>query len=122
MVSSSQRWAIIHELRGAPEPSLDAQLGHLSPCDVVIIEGWKNHAMPKIEVHRKLNNGPDCNSKNQPNIRPLLFPDDKNIVAVATDETLVTALPQFDLNDASSVAQFIITHLGLRRPLLQAVK
>ena len=118
LVSSSRRWAIIHELRGAPEPGLDAQLGHLSPCDVVIVEGWKNHVMPKIEVHRKLNNG----LSNEPNTRPLLFPDDKNVVAVATDETLVTALPQFDLNDADSVAQFIITHLGLRKPVLQVVK
>ena len=113
LVSSSQRWAIMHELRGVPEPSLDAQLEHLSPCDVVIVEGWKNHAMPKIEVHRKLNN------------KPLLFLDDKNVVAVATDEPLVTSCPQFDLDDAESVAQFIITHLGLlccRKPLLQVVK
>ena len=110
LVSSSQRWAIMHELRGAPEPSLEAQLGHLSPCDVVIVEGWKNHAMPKIEVHRKLND------------KPLLFPDDRNVVAIATDEPLATALPQFDLDDAESVAQFVMTHLGLRKPLLQVVK
>ena len=113
LVSSSQRWAIMHELRGAPEPSLEAQLAHLGPCDVVIIEGWKNQVMPKIEVHRKLND------------KPLLFPDDKNVIAIASDETLATDLPQFDLDDAEGVAQFIIAHLGLRgssKSTLQVVK
>jgi molybdopterin-guanine dinucleotide biosynthesis adapter protein len=110
LVSSSNRWALMHELRGATEPTLEEQLKHLSPCDVVIVEGWKHHNMPKIEVHRKLAD------------RPLLFANDKNVVAVATDEPLATALPQFDLDDAEGVAQFIITHLGLRRAMIQAVK
>ncbi|MFN6169694.1 MAG: molybdopterin-guanine dinucleotide biosynthesis protein B, partial [Burkholderiales bacterium] len=44
MVSSSNRWALMHELRGDVEPSLEAQLAHFSPCDVVIVEGWKHHA------------------------------------------------------------------------------
>ncbi len=110
LVSSSNRWVLMHELRGTGEPTLDEQLKHLSPCDVVIVEGWKHHEMPKIEVHRKLAD------------RPLLFPSDTNVVAVATDETLATALPQFDLDDAEGVAQFIITHLGLRRAMMQVVK
>jgi molybdopterin-guanine dinucleotide biosynthesis adapter protein len=110
LVSSSNRWVLMHELRGVAEPSLEEQLKHFSPCDVVIVEGWKHHDMPKIEVHRKLAD------------RPLLFPNDKNVVAVATDESLATALPQFDLDDAEGVAQFIITHLGLRRAMIQVVK
>jgi molybdopterin-guanine dinucleotide biosynthesis adapter protein len=110
LVSSSNRWVLMHELRGAAEPSLEEQLKHFAPCDVVIVEGWKHHDMPKIEVHRKLAD------------RPLLFPNDKNVVAVATDESLATALPQFDLDDAEGVAQFIITHLGLRRAMIQVVK
>jgi molybdopterin-guanine dinucleotide biosynthesis protein B len=110
MVSSSNRWALMHELRGAPEPSLEAQLAHFSPCDVVIVEGWKHHAIPKIEVHRKLAD------------KPLLFPEDKNVVAIATDEHLATTLPQFGLEDAEAVARFIIDHLGLRKANLQAVK
>jgi molybdopterin-guanine dinucleotide biosynthesis adapter protein len=110
LVSSSNRWVLMHELRGAEEPTLDEQVKHLSPCDVVIVEGWKHHEMPKIEVHRKLAD------------RPMLFPNDSNVVAVATDETLATALPQFDLDDAEGVAQFIITHLGLRRAMMQVVK
>ena len=110
MVSSSNRWALMHELRGATEPTLEEQLAHFSPCDVVIVEGWKHHAMPKIEVHRKLASV------------PLLFPGDQNVVAVATDEKLATALPQFGLQDAEAVARFIIQHLGLQCTGLQMVK
>jgi molybdopterin-guanine dinucleotide biosynthesis protein B len=110
MVSSSNRWALMHELRGAPEPTLEEQLAHFSPCDVVIVEGWKHHAIPKIEVHRKLAD------------KPLLFSEDKNVVAIATDEKLATDLPQFGLEDAEAVAAFIIDHLGLRKPSLQVVK
>ena len=110
LVSSSNRWVIMHELRGVPEPTLDEQLAHLSPCDLVIVEGWKHHAIPKIEVHRKLAD------------KPLLFPDDRHVVAIATDETLATDLPQFALEDADAVADFIVKHLGLRKPALHAVK
>ncbi len=110
MVTSSKRWALMHELRDEVEPSLDEQLKHFALCDVVIVEGWKHHAMPKIEVHRKLSE------------KPLLFPEDASVVAIATDEHVATHLPQFDLDDADSVAQFIITHLGLRRPSIHAVK
>ena len=101
LVTSSQRWAMMHELRGAVEPTLDEQLKHFAPCDVVIVEGWKHHAMPKIEVHRKLSE------------KPLLFPEDASVIAVASDESLATDLPQFDLDDAQAVAQFIIKYLGL---------
>ena len=109
LVSSSKRWALMHELRGAAEPTLDEQLAHLAPCDVVIVEGWKHHAMPKIEVHRKLSG------------KPLLFPEDANVVAIVTDENLATALPQFNLEDATGVAEFMVTYLGLRRPVMHAV-
>ena len=110
LVSSSRRWALMHELRGEAEPTLDEQLKHLSPCDLVIVEGWKFHPIPKIEVHRKLAG------------KPLLFPDDPHVVAVATDEHLATDLPQFGLEDAEGVAQFIVRHLGLKRAGLSMVK
>ncbi len=110
MVTSSNRWALMHELRGDSEPSLEEQLKHFSPCDVVIVEGWKHHNIPKIEVHRKLAD------------KPLLFVEDKNVIAVATDETLATDLPQFGLEDAEAVAAFIVKHLGLRKSNLQVVK
>ena len=110
LVSSSQRWALMHELRGVTEPTLEEQLRHFAPCDVVIVEGWKHHAMPKIEVHRKLSE------------KPLLFPNDASVVAVASDESLATALPQFDLDDAEAVAQFIIKFLGLRKAAIHVVR
>jgi len=106
LVSSSKRWALIHELRGADEPSLDDQLKQLSACDLVLVEGYKSAAIPKLEVHRRGNDS------------PLLHPDDSNVVAVATDEPLDTRLPQFALDDAPAVAGFIIHHLGLDRARL----
>src|SRR6185503_11562820 len=62
LLSSSARWAVMHELRGAPEPTLTEQLKHFSPCDLVIVEGYKHEQIPKVEVHRK---GADA---------PLLYP------------------------------------------------
>lgn len=97
LVSSAQRWALMHELRGAPEPTLQEQLARLGPCDLVIVEGWKFDPIPRIEVHRS---GADAR-------RPLLFPSDPHVIAVATDEPLDTRLPQFGLDDAAAVAQFI---------------
>jgi molybdopterin-guanine dinucleotide biosynthesis protein B len=110
LISSSRRWALMHELRGAAEPSLQDQLQQLSPCDVVIVEGYKSAPIPKVEVHRKLSGA------------PLLYIDDPHIVAVATDESLATQLPQFGLDDAEGVAHFVIRHLGLDRPRLGIVR
>jgi len=106
LVSSSKRWALIHELRGAEEPPLREQLKHLSPCDLVIVEGYKSEPIPKIEVHRRSGR------------TPLLYPEDANVVAVATDEPLDTQLPQLDVDDAQAVARFIVQHLGLDRARL----
>ena len=106
LVSSSERWALMHELRGAAEPTLQQQLKQLSPCDLVIVEGFKAEPIPKLEVHRR-------DSK-----LPLLHPDDAHIVAVATDEPLETALPQLDVNDPAAIARFIVHHLGLDRARL----
>src|SRR5205823_13433433 len=52
MVSSDHRWALMHELRGAPEPSLDELVRRMSPVDLVLVEGFKRHPHPKIEVYR----------------------------------------------------------------------
>ena len=106
LISSSRRWALMHELRGAPEPALDELLRHLSPCDVVIVEGYKTQPIPKVEVHRRAGE------------TPLLFPNDPNVVAIATDEPLDTPLPQLPLDDAEAVARFIVHHLGLDRARL----
>ena len=101
MVSSAQRWSLTRELRGAPEATLDELLAHLGPCDLVLVEGFKRAPIPKIEVHRALVT------------EPLLHPDDPNIVAIATDTRLVTALPRLDINDPVQVADFICAHLAL---------
>ncbi len=95
LVTSGQRWALMHELRGAAEPTLAEHLSRLSPCDLVLVEGFKREAIPKLEIHR-------------PGVgKPLLFPDDPHIVAVASDTALDTTLPRFDLNDVAGIANFI---------------
>jgi molybdopterin-guanine dinucleotide biosynthesis adapter protein len=106
LVSSSKRWALMHELRGAGEPKLDELLKRLSPSDVVLVEGFKSEPIPKIEVHRREGN------------TPLLYTEDKLIVAVATNEPLDTKLPQLALDDAEGVARFIVQYLGLNRARL----
>jgi molybdopterin-guanine dinucleotide biosynthesis protein B len=106
LVSSSKRWALMHELRGAPEPRLHDQLKHLSPCDLVIVEGFKSEPIPKLEIHRREND------------TPLLHPGDPHIIAVATNEALHTTLPQFGLDDAEGIARFLLTHLGFNRARL----
>jgi len=101
LVSSSNRWVLMHELRDAePEMELDALLGKLSDCDVALIEGFKRAPIDKIEVHR---HGAS---------ETLLFPQDPHIVAVATDvaDLDTGARPRLDLNDPNAVADFIETH------------
>jgi molybdopterin-guanine dinucleotide biosynthesis protein MobB len=100
MVASARRWALMHELRGAPEPSLDELVARMSPVDLLLIEGWKRHPHPKIEVHRPALG------------KPLLYPDDPWVVAIASDEKLAVPLPLFPLGDAGAVAAFISGHLG----------
>ena len=95
LVSGGRRWALMHELRGEPEPDLAALLGHLSPCDLILVEGFKHDPIPKLEVHRPALG------------HPLLAPADPYIVAIATDAPVDSPLPQLDLNDAEAVAGFI---------------
>ena len=106
LVSSDRRWALMHELRGAPEPTLAEQLRHLSPCDVVLVEGYKKEPIDKIEVHRRAAGA------------PLLYPEDPRVVAIATDEPLDTRLPQLALDDPAGVARFLVERFGLARARL----
>ena len=101
MVSSGQRWSLTHELRGAPEATLDELLAQLAPCDIVLVEGFKRASIPKVGVWRRVVT------------EPLLHPDDPHIVAVATDGRLDTTLPQLDINDPAAVAGFIADYLGV---------
>ena len=83
VLATARRWAVIHELRGAPEPSLDELLARMTPVDLVLVEGFKRCGHPKLEVHR------------QERGTPLLAVEDPSIVALATNEALPEmALPQ----------------------------
>ena len=101
LISSSTRWALMHELRGAPEPTLDELVVHVSPCDLLLVEGFKRSPIPKLEVYRRENG------------KPRLHLDDEHIVAIATDQRFDTDLPQFGLDDSEGVAGFIVRHCGL---------
>ena len=101
LVTSAVRWALVHELRGAPELTLATALERLTPCDLVLVEGFKKAAIPKLEVYRAAVG------------KALLHPQDAHIVAVATDGPLKTTLPVVPLSDADAVATFILSYLGL---------
>jgi molybdopterin-guanine dinucleotide biosynthesis protein B len=101
LVGSAARWALMHELRGAAEPALPYLLERLSPCDLVLVEGYKSEPMPKMEVHRAAAG------------TPLLHPGDPCIIALATDAPVVTSLPVFGLNDHAAIAGFILGYVGL---------
>jgi molybdopterin-guanine dinucleotide biosynthesis protein B len=95
-IVSSRRWAIVHELGQEPEPALTDVLAKLSPVDLVIVEGFKRHSHPKLEVFRTAVG------------KPLLHPDDDCIVAIATDAPLQEAqVPVLMLDDFESIADVL---------------
>ncbi|HWX51395.1 MAG TPA: molybdopterin-guanine dinucleotide biosynthesis protein B [Roseomonas sp.] len=98
LVASPLRWALMSELRGAPEPSLEELLGHLSPVDLVLVEGFKRDAHPKIEVFRAANG------------KPWLHPEDSAIRAVASDTPPPGSLPRAELGDAEAVADLVLRY------------
>jgi molybdopterin-guanine dinucleotide biosynthesis protein B len=102
LVTSSRRWVLMHELRGATEPGLIEHLARLSPCDLVLVEGFKRERIPKLEVFRAQVG------------EPLLHPHDADIVAIASDQRIDTKLPQFDLDDRAAIADFVLDHVGLK--------
>ncbi|MFZ2004562.1 MAG: molybdopterin-guanine dinucleotide biosynthesis protein B [Stellaceae bacterium] len=101
MVASSRRFALMHELREAPEPALDELVARMAPVDLLLVEGFKTHPHPKLEVHR-------------PSVgKPFLYPGDPHIVAVASDEAIIAPLPVLPLADAEGIADFILGETGL---------
>ena len=99
IISSANRWAILHELRGQPEWDLAALMGKMSPVDLVLVEGFKRDAFPKLEIHRIANG------------KPLIHPEDPHIVAVASDSAVSAALvPVIDLNDIEAIADLLLKH------------
>ena len=97
LVVSGNRWALMHELRGNPEPRLPELLAKLSDVDLVLVEGFKRESFPKLEIHRAANG------------KPLLQPDDGWVVAIASDTPLPQArVPVVDLNDIEAIADLLL--------------
>jgi len=102
LVTSSRRWVLMHELRGATEPSFEEQIKHFSRCDLLLVEGFKHAPIPKLEVWRAVTG------------EPLLHPNDPHIVAVASDGPVQTKLPVLKLDDDAGIAKFILKKLKLK--------
>jgi len=102
LVSGGARFALMHELRGADEPTLETLLSRLSPVDLVLVEGFKRDPHPKVEAHRAETG------------QALIAPTDANVKAVASDSAIeVDGRPIFDLDDTTAIANFISAELDL---------
>ena len=102
LVVASARWVLMHETRDEPEPAIEDLIQRMTPVDLLLIEGFKTHHHPKLEIHR------------QSEGKPLLCPDDPEIVAVASDCALPgLGIPRLDLNDPAAIAGFILERTGL---------
>lgn len=102
LVASDARWALMHENEAEQAPKLQELLERLSPCDLVLVEGWKRDPIPKIEVHRAQNG------------KPWLYPEDANILAVASDvpppdQNKIT----YALDDIAGIRAFIKEKTGI---------
>jgi len=102
-IVGGSRWAVVKELRGAPEPSLEAVVAAIGPCDLILVEGYKRAAIPKIEARR------GATPKQQP-----LAPGDASVLAIAADYAADGAgRPVFALDDVAGLADFIAAAVGL---------
>lgn len=101
LLASRNRFALMHELRDAEEPSLADLLTKLAPVDLVLIEGYKRDTHPKVEAHRAETGN------------PLIAPNDPTVRAVASDTPIALDRPVFDLNDTGAIADFILAEVGL---------
>lgn len=98
-----ERWALMHELRGRPEPSLDYLLDRMQSCDIVLVEGFKSDDFPKLEVWRPSEN------------KPSLWPDWPGVIALATDTPAAPSeIPCLDLRDVTAIADFVLAHAAQR--------
>ena len=106
LISSSKRWALIHENRGQAELSLNQLLSKISPVDLVLVEGFKNSQHSKIEVYRKSNK------------KPLLQPNDPVVCAIASDVLLPSvSVPVFQIDNTEKIVEFILYETGLKNRL-----
>ncbi len=103
ILANAARFALFSEHREAPEPDLAALVARLAPVDLVLVEGFKSYAFPKIEVFR-------------PSLGKKRLAPEADIIAVASDAALLDeALPVLDLNAPESVTYFIVSRLGLHQ-------
>jgi molybdopterin-guanine dinucleotide biosynthesis adapter protein len=104
-IVSANRWALVHELRGAREPTLHEIVSKLAPCDLVLTEGYKWEKHPKIEV------------RNVTLAHPELAGNDSTVIAIAANGVIETSpVPVFDRENVKAIADFIVAHMGLARP------
>lgn len=103
MITGGRRWALMHEIRDTVEPKVADLMRHMTPVDLLMIEGFKSDEHPKLEVYRSATG------------KPLICRDDPKIVAVASDGKLDGLnIPQLDLNDVPAIADFIIGYCDLK--------
>jgi molybdopterin-guanine dinucleotide biosynthesis protein B len=102
LLATPERWMLVHELRGAPRPGLDQQLACLSPCDLVLVEGFRHEALPKLEVHRRAHG------------KPWLYPDDAHVMAVISDQAPDDAIRHMHIDDVAAVHDYILEIMELK--------
>jgi molybdopterin-guanine dinucleotide biosynthesis protein B len=110
LLMGGDRWALMHELRGSPEPTLDYLLDRMRHCDLVLVEGFKHGDFPKLEVWRESQR------------KPTLWPDWPGIVAIASEKpprspeeiSVTPGLARLDLLDISTIAEFVLSHAQAR--------
>ena len=102
MVASANRWALMHEHRGVPEPELEELVRGMTPVDLLMIEGFKRHRHPRLEVHR-------------PSVgKPLICREDPTVLAVASDEPIpALPVPRLELDDVAGIADFVLAHAAV---------
>jgi molybdopterin-guanine dinucleotide biosynthesis protein B len=104
LVSSAERWVLMHEHRGAAETTLDELIAKIAPVDLLLVEGFKNHPHPKIEIWRASVG------------KSLLAGSDRQVIAVASDAPVDgVTVPTLDLNDAAAIADFIMAGAFVKR-------
>lgn len=102
LVVTAARWVLMHESRTEAEPPIEELIQRMTAVDLLLIEGFKTHPHPKLEIHRASEG------------KPLLCLDDPHIVALAVDQPVAgVTLPQLDLNDPPAIVEFILAHTGL---------
>ena len=104
LITSANRWALMHENRGDPEPSIEDLVRHMTPVDLLLIEGFKRSPHPKLEVFRRATG------------KPLLALEDASVVAVACDGPVPeVSVPVLDLNQPAAIARFLMTQCSINR-------